>query len=151
MDFSLQYKQQTTLPYASIAVDPLIVLRKIPNVKSIVKHGNGYIFTLKPYVAHRALSVTPVCYIELVVHDNYVEWLHAGEHPEICNGIIQGRATRTASNQTLIEGEITVKHPWLNELTWLPMKPLVYRAGRQYVNDFIANFNNPDFNNVLPD
>lgn len=151
MKGKITYSRVIDVSFESLKADPLIILKKLPHIQRISKYGEtSYFAIMKPFRFNAAFSVIGKGHITLVVDENEIRWIPCpdDEHPE-CNGDITGKATPTADGKTLVEGDIEMEHPFLNIVTWSAMRPWVERIAHAFMDEFVANFANSSYRNVI--
>ena len=147
------YSGEVDIPFDTLKQNPELILRKLPRVNSITRMDeDDFRVVLKPYALHKALVITAVGHVNLSVVGDSIVWSESPHHSNTeCNGKIVGTATRNQTGAVRIEGTIHLNHPWINSFIWPFTKPIVEALGIQFINEFVDNFRNEDYNNRIPE
>lgn len=153
MKASIHYTQRVEVDFATLLNDPTLVIRNLPRVDKVYDHGaEGYYVISTPYVFHGALKVVGRGHVNIEVIDGEIHWLPCAEEHETCNGRISGIAKATPDGKTFVDGVVEIEHPFINQVTWIAMQPLVARLGLKFMEEFAANLIDPAYENtILPE
>jgi hypothetical protein len=152
MKLGFDYEADVDVPFSELLADPLLVLRNLPRVDSITKVGDmDYRVVTTPYVVHSALAITGIGHVCLSVSEGKVKWDRSPNHCNVqCNGIITGEASALPDGKTRIQGKIFMIDPRVNLFTMPFIKPIIKGIARSFTDEFIANLNDPVFENDVP-
>lgn len=153
MKLGFDYEAEVNVPFTELLADPLLVLRNLPRVDTITKVGDmDYRVVTTPYIVHAALAVVGTGHVCLAVENGKVVWKKSQGHCDMaCNGTIVGEASALPNGLTRIEGQIFIKDPRVNLFTMPFIKPIVKSIAKSFTDEFIANMNDPVFENDVPE
>lgn len=140
------------VPFQELLNDPLLVLKKFPNVDTLVAHGPlDYFLTTVPFALTNTLKLRRRWHIKLEVQEDKLVWLPSDEHADDgCDGWISGEITDGGNGRSRVTLSAVMEHRLLNGVTSVLYRNAIRQAGYNFMLGFETNFRTPGFQNDVP-
>lgn len=152
-DITIRVELHLNIPFDMLKADPLLVLKKFPQVESITPVSpNMYFIVTKPLKLTGSIWVRRRWMVNVSTTADRLVWLpdDDGIPDQGSDGWIEGYAESAGPGKTYVKLDMIQSHRMLNLMTISLFKSNINRLANETVKEFEANFNDPFYWNDVP-
>lgn len=152
-DITIRVELHLNVPFESLKADPLLVLKKFPQVESIrAVSPTMYFLETKPLKLTPTIWVRRRWMVNVSSTPDRVIWLpdDDGIPDQGSDGWIEGYVESAGQGKSYVCLDMIQSHRMLNFMTISLFKKNIDRLALETVKEFEANFNNPLYWNDVP-